>query len=91
MGPAPKTPSSTHSTRSLRRRSQDRKALVFSQFADTVLYLEAQLKSRGVEDMAGVTGNSADPTQLAWQFSPHSNQRPGQGQTGAGASRPSRH
>ena len=54
-----------------------RKALVFSQFADTVLYLEAQLKSRGVEDMAGVTGNSADPTQLAWQFSPHSNQRPG--------------
>ena len=58
----------------------DRKVLVFSQFADTVLYLEAQLKRRGVQALAGVTGNSADPTQLAWQFSPHSNQRPGQGQ-----------
>ena len=27
--------------------------------------------------MAGVTGSSADPTQLAWRFSPKSNQRPG--------------
>ena len=58
----------------------DRKVLVFSQFADTVFYLEAQLKRRGVQALAGVTGNSADPTQLAWRFSPHSNQRPGQGQ-----------
>ena len=58
----------------------DRKVLVFSQFADTVFYLEAQLNRRGVQALAGVTGNSADPTQLAWRFSPHSNQRPGQGQ-----------
>ena len=58
----------------------DEKVLVFSQFADTVYYLEAQLKSKGVQALAGVTGNSDDPTQLAWQFSPHSNQRPGQGQ-----------
>ena len=58
----------------------DRKVLVFSQFADTVFYLEAQLKRRGVQALAGVTGNSADPTQLAWQFSPRSNQKPGQGQ-----------
>ena len=57
----------------------DRKVLVFSQFADTVYYLEAQLKKRGVADMAGVTGNSADPTDSAWRFSPDSNQRPGQG------------
>ena len=57
----------------------DQKVLVFSQFADTVFYLEAQLKRRGVQALAGVTGNSADPTQLAWQFSPRSNQRPGQG------------
>ena len=57
----------------------DQKVLVFSQFADTVDYLEAQLKNRGVADMAGVTGSSADPTQLAWRFSPDSNQRPGQG------------
>ena len=58
----------------------DQKVLVFSQFADTVYYLEAQLKRKGVQALAGVTGNSDDPTQLAWQFSPHSNQRPGQGQ-----------
>ena len=58
----------------------DQKVLVFSQFADTVFYLEAQLKRRGVQALAGVTGNSADPTQLAWRFSPQSNQRSGQGQ-----------
>ena len=57
----------------------DQKVLVFSQFADTVFYLESQLKRRGMQALAGVTGNSADPTQLAWQFSPDSNQRPGQG------------
>jgi len=57
----------------------DRKVLIFSQFADTVLYLEGQLKRKGVQDLAGVTGNSADPTQLAWRFSPDSNRRPGQG------------
>ena len=55
----------------------DKKALVFSQFADTVDYLEAQLKRRGVADMAGVTGNSADPTEAARRFSPNSNRRPG--------------
>ena len=55
----------------------DRKVLVFSQFADTVDYLEEQLKGRGVEDMAGVTGSTADPTELAWRFSPESNRRPG--------------
>ncbi|MDE0109158.1 MAG: C-terminal helicase domain-containing protein [Bryobacterales bacterium] len=57
----------------------ERKVLVFSQFADTVDYLEVQLKERGVGDIAGVTGNSADPTQLAWRFSPDSNQRKGEG------------
>ena len=56
---------------------QDGKVLIFSQFADTVFYLEKQLKNRGVQNLAGVTGSSADPTQLAWQFSPRSNQRPG--------------
>ena len=55
----------------------DQKVLVFSQFADTVLYLETHLKNQGVQDLAGVTGSSADPTQLAWQFSPNSNRRPG--------------
>ncbi len=61
----------------------DKKVLVFSQFADTVNYLEAQLKGRGVTALAGVTGDSPDPTGLAQRFSPVSNEkqddvRPGQ-------------
>ena len=53
----------------------DQKVLVFSQFADTVRYLEAQLSSRGVSAMAGATGGSAHPTELAWRFSPVSNEK----------------
>ena len=62
----------------------DRKVLVFSQFADTVAYLEAQLEERGVKALAGVTGKSADPTAFARRFSPNSNQRPGQVKARAG-------
>ena len=51
------------------------KVIVFSQFADTVRYLERQLKSRGVSSIAGVTGDSADPTAVAWRFSPVSNEK----------------
>ena len=53
----------------------DRKIIVFSQFADTVRYLENELKSRGVSALAGVTGDSPDPTAIAWRFSPVSNNR----------------
>ena len=53
------------------------KVLVFTQFADTVQYLEHQLKARGIERLAAVTGDSADPTRLAWQFSPRSNEKGG--------------
>ena len=52
----------------------DRKVLVFSQFADTVRYLEEQIKDKGVNGMAGVTGNSVEPTAFARRFSPVSNQ-----------------
>lgn len=51
------------------------KVIVFSQFADTVRYLEKQLKMRGVDDLSGVTGDSSDPTSLAWRFSPESNEK----------------
>lgn len=51
------------------------KILVFTQFADTVDYLTAQLKCRGLSQIEGVTGQSADPTQLAWRFSPQSNDK----------------
>jgi SNF2 family DNA or RNA helicase len=51
------------------------KVLVFTQFADTVRYLEAQLKSQGIKEQAGATGASADPTSLSWRFSPVSNNK----------------
>ena len=53
----------------------EEKVLVFSQFADTVYYLQGELEKRGVNAMAGVTGGSADPTQMAQRFSPVSNER----------------
>lgn len=51
------------------------KVLVFTQFADTVRYLDEQLKARGFENLAGVWGDTADPTALAWRFSPVSNDK----------------
>lgn len=51
----------------------DRKVLVFTQFADTVEYLTTALKARGIAGVEGVTGGSADPTAVAWRFSPESN------------------
>ena len=51
----------------------EEKVLVFSQFADTVRYIEAEMKSRGVSRLEGVTGDTEDPTRLAWRFSPKSN------------------
>lgn len=51
------------------------KIIIFTQFADTVGYLERELKARGVRAVAGVTGNSADPTDIAHRFSPVSNKR----------------
>ena len=49
------------------------KVLVFTQFADTVQYLDEHLKDGGVAHLAAVTGGSTDPTQLAWRFSPIAN------------------
>ena len=60
----------------LTRTCREEKVLVFSQFADTVRYLEAQLKRRGLQALAAVTADSEDPTELAWRFSPRSSERP---------------
>ncbi len=51
------------------------KVIVFTQFADTVRYLAEQLKKRGLDRLEGVTGDSPDPTRLAWRFSPESNEK----------------
>jgi len=53
----------------------DEKVIVFTQFADTVRYLEKQLNLRDISKMSGVTGDSPDPTALAWRFSPESNEK----------------
>lgn len=53
----------------------DEKVLVFSQFADTVRYLTSELQRLGVAVVAGATGDSEDPTALAWRFSPRSNEK----------------
>lgn len=51
------------------------KLLIFTQFADTARYLEAALKKAGVTEMSAVTGQSENPTRLAWRFSPRSNKK----------------
>jgi superfamily II DNA/RNA helicase len=51
------------------------KVLVFTQFADTVNYLTAELKRMGLKQMEGVTGDNENPTKLAWRFSPVSNEK----------------
>ncbi|MBW2168417.1 MAG: NgoFVII family restriction endonuclease [Deltaproteobacteria bacterium] len=55
----------------------DEKVIVFTQFADTVRYLEKHLKLKSVSRLSGVTGDSPDPTALAWRFSPESNEKRG--------------
>ena len=49
------------------------KVIIFTQFADTVDYLTAQLRSRGITALEGVTGGTSNPTLQAHRFSPVSN------------------
>ena len=51
------------------------KVLLFSQFADTVDYLADQFAALGIPAAAGVTGDSEDPTAIAYRFSPISNDK----------------
>ena len=53
----------------------DDKVLVFTQFADTVTYLTDTLSARGMTQIAAATGDSPNPTELAWRFSPVSNDK----------------
>ncbi len=54
----------------------EEKVVVFTQFADTVKYLKQELERRGLSDFAGVTGDTKNPTEYAWRFSPEGNERP---------------
>ncbi|MEH2140710.1 helicase-related protein [Nostoc sp.] len=49
------------------------KVLIFTQFADTVRYLADNLQSNHITNVAGVTGQSKDPTVMTGRFSPVSN------------------
>ncbi len=59
----------------LGNRHPEHKVLVFTQFADTVRYLENELKARGVSGMAAVTGDTPNLTELVRRFSPRSNEK----------------
>lgn len=52
------------------------KILIFTQFADTAYYLFKELKSRGLDKLEVVTGDSEDPTEFANRLSPVSNEVP---------------
>ncbi len=54
-------------------RHDKEKLLIFTQFADTARYLRRQLLAHGITQVEAATGGSADPTELAWRFSPESN------------------
>jgi hypothetical protein len=61
--------------RLLTRERPNDKVLVFTQFADTARYLGDALEELGVQSLAVATGRAADPTELAWRFSPESNKK----------------
>ena len=52
----------------------DEKVLVFSQFADTIRYLQAELTRQGAAALEAATGQHDNPTALAQRFSPVSNE-----------------
>ncbi len=59
----------------LKDKHPQEKVLIFTQFADTARYLESALAKAGIAGVAAATGQSEDPTRLAWRFSPGSNDK----------------
>lgn len=57
----------------LKGRESKSKVLVFSQFADTALYVAKELQNLGVEAVEAVTADSPDPADQVRRFSPESN------------------
>ena len=53
----------------------DEKVLIFSEYKDTVEYIADALAKRGVKSVAGVSGQTENPTKLAHRFSPNSNRQ----------------
>ncbi len=57
------------------KKHKNEKLLIFSQFADTVRYLEKQVEAANITHLRAVTGTDPDPTAAAWAFSPCSNKK----------------
>jgi hypothetical protein len=55
------------------KRHPDDKLLIFTQFADTAIYIGEQLRNRGISDCAVVTNQTNDPVACARRFSPATN------------------
>ncbi len=55
----------------------EQKVLVFTEYADTAEYVAKGLRNLGLKSVESVTGNSANPTELARRFSPRSNSKLG--------------
>jgi len=53
------------------------KIIIFSQYADTVDYLYQEFIIRGLKRCEKVTGSSENPTEMAYRFSPVSNDKKG--------------
>lgn len=54
----------------------DEKIVVFTQYSDTANYIYRQLRRRGMERLAVVTGDNDNPTAVVERFSPKSNEHP---------------
>lgn len=57
----------------LTKKHPTEKILLFSQFADTISYLNQQLRDLKLPKFAAVTGDTEDPSAFARRFSPDSN------------------
>ncbi len=52
---------------------KSRKVLIFTEYADTAVYVAQGLQKLGLKNVESVTGNNPNPTAFAHRFSPHSN------------------
>lgn len=62
-----------HLRKLLMEKHPKEKVLIFTQYSDTAEYVAKQLVRSGIDNVASVTGNTANITELVEQFSPHSN------------------
>jgi ERCC4-related helicase len=53
----------------------DEKVLIFTEYSDTANYLFNALNRRGVKNIECATGSNHNTTELAWRFSPKSNEK----------------